>query len=281
MKKLPLKINVSRGTWTDFADQPYDAVSVVNGDSVLFVAHFQEVLGATTVSDLDLTGALALRLTVQSARAEGADDWTFQDSYNQGDYAAYEVLSEGKVTWLTSFNAAAITSALGTDEYVDGYLEIAMLDPSNYPQTLIQIPIRIYAQLDDGAAGSPPPTTPTYLTATEVAAGYFDHTDSASEDYDDTDDGQVLVAAKGWPVIRCDTTTAGFEVVLPSAADEDAYRPTLINTGGNTLTYTPDGTETVNGQTGSQTIATQYGGVTLIPNAAGTGWIAVIPTIPA
>ncbi len=171
MKKVLLTIDTTRGGWTDWAGSPFDGISVVNGDTVLFACRFTESLVSTPAA-LDLTGALALRCTVKSARTSAATLWTFQDAYNGGHYPAGEVLASGYVTWLVSFSSAAITSALGTGESASGYLELTYLDASNYPQTLVQIPITIYQQEDDGAPGSPPPTSPTYLTAVEVAEDY-------------------------------------------------------------------------------------------------------------
>lgn len=190
MKKLLLKVDTTKGTFTDWAGAPYDSVALVNGDTVLFCVHFEESLTSTPTA-LSLAGALGLRCILKSARTSAGTEWSFQDSYNGGNYVACEVLASGYVTWAVSVSSAALTTSLGTSEYTDGYLEFAYLDASNYPQTLIQIPLRVYQQLDTGAVGVPPPTSPTYLTAVEIAAAYvakatFDANTILKADADDT-----------------------------------------------------------------------------------------------
>jgi hypothetical protein len=174
MKKILLQVDTTRDVLTDWAGSPFSGLSVVNGDTALICARFTESVAG--VVPLDLSGALALRVTVKSARTSSATLWTFQDAYNGGNYPAGEILASGYVTWLVSFSDAAIDTAIGTGESAAGYLELSYLDAGNNPQTLTQIPLTIYQQEDTGAEGTPPPTRPTYLTASEIALSYVANT---------------------------------------------------------------------------------------------------------
>lgn len=169
MRKLGFIVDTTSGRYTDLAGSPVELPEVAIGDTVLLIGHFREALAAN-LSDLDLTGATALRAHVKKDRlASDTTTLTFQDSYNDGNAAAWESLADGKVTWLVSFATAALTSALGAAAYVDIWLEFSWLDATGtIPQTLAQIPIRLVPQIDTGAAGTPPPAAPTYYTATEV-----------------------------------------------------------------------------------------------------------------
>jgi hypothetical protein len=175
MKKLLLKINTTTGEITGWDGLPYDAISIVNGDTVAVCAWLNELLTGDTLTPVDLTGALALRATLRQTRDPTADMLGFQDDYNQGTFPAGEDLSEGLVTWQLSLDSSEVDDALedaGTDN-ITAFLELTWLDPDNVPQTLAQIPLTIYQQLDDGAEGTPTPESPTYLTATEILAlGY-------------------------------------------------------------------------------------------------------------
>lgn len=172
-KKILARIDTSTGNLTDFTSNVlngFDGITV--NDTVLFVVQFKESLTATQ-TDLDLTGALSLRVTIRSARNPSAQLWSFQDSYNQGDYPTNEDLSKGYVTWLVSMADPDLVSALGELTSVGGFIEFTWLDPNNQPQTLGTFPITVFNEVDNGAAGSPPPTSPTYLTATEIADDYL------------------------------------------------------------------------------------------------------------
>lgn len=169
MRKLGFIVDTTSGRYTDLAGSPVELPEVAFGDTVLLIGHFREALAAN-LSDLDLTGATALRAHVKKDRlASDLTTLTFQDSCNDGHATAWESLAAGKVTWLVSFATAALTSALGTAAYVDIWLEFSWLDATGtIPQTLAQIPIRLVPQIDTGAAGTPPPSAPTYYTAAEV-----------------------------------------------------------------------------------------------------------------
>jgi hypothetical protein len=190
MNKILLKVNTTTGAITDWQDQPA-AINLVNGDTVLLCLHFVEAL-TSTLTAVNLTGATALRAMVKAARLESSAVLTFQDSYNTGLYPACEVLASGYVTWAVSFNAAAIDSAIGSLESLAAWLELSWLGTDAYPQTLAQIPITIYQQLDDGAPGTPPPTTPTYLTAAEVVAAYARLSGTADIEITDATKGIIL-----------------------------------------------------------------------------------------
>lgn len=75
-----------------------------------------------------------------------------------------------------------------------------------------------------------------------------------------------VVAVNGMQLIVCDTTGGGFTVTLddpgPDAAP-DRWRPIIINVGTNTLTVDPQTAE-INGQTGTQTIVTQFAAFDLV-----------------
>ena len=169
MRKIGFIVDTTSGRYTDLAGSPVELPEVAIGDTVLCIGHFREALAAN-LSDLDLTGATALRAHVKKDRlASDVTTLTFQDAYNGGNATAWESLATGKVTWLVSFATAALTSALGTAAFVDIWLEFSWLDATGaVPQTLAQIPIRLVPQIDTGAAGTPPPSAPTYYTATEV-----------------------------------------------------------------------------------------------------------------
>ena len=92
---------------TDWADLLVSKTNVVTGDNVVVNLHAQEELVAGTVSDLDLTGASALRCIIRASIDPDSILYGIQTAYNQGEYAAGEVLTEGKVTWNISIGAIA------------------------------------------------------------------------------------------------------------------------------------------------------------------------------
>lgn len=176
MRKLGFICDTTSGRYTDLAGSTVELPEVAIGDTLLLIGWFREAL-ASTMTDLDLTGATALRAHVKKDRlSSDTTTLTFQDSFNGGHAASWEDLGTGKATWLVSFASAALTTALGTAESVDLWLEFSFLDSTGaIPQTLAQIPIRLVPQIDTGAAGTPPPSAPTYLTATEVRRMFADN----------------------------------------------------------------------------------------------------------
>lgn len=163
MRKLGLKINTMDGSVTDLADSPLELPEIVCGDHVLFCCQFLEAL-ASTVSNMDLSGADALILTIKEDRLlTDTTELTSQSDYNQGEYPAYEALATGKVTWLVTFNTAALISALGSAESLDVWCEFTLCDKGR-KQTLGQTQLTIVPNLYDGTipASTPTPTpTPT------------------------------------------------------------------------------------------------------------------------
>ncbi len=210
-KKVLARIDTNTGVLTDFTNAIYsgfDGITV--NDTVLFVVQFKESL-TSTQTDLDLTGATALRVTIRSARNPNAQLWSFQDTYNDGNYATNENLSEGKVTWLMSFADADLVSALGNETSVAGFLEFTWLDAASIPQTLGTYPISVFNEVDDGASGTPPPSSPTYLTATEIAALYL------KKKLGNWDEATELTIASG--AVTATQTTHRIDTQADAAAD--------------------------------------------------------------
>lgn len=268
MKKVALRINTTRGTVTDLAGSPYSDIGVVNGDAVLFVVEFTEQLTVDeTPLNLSESGApLALRCTVDDGRQENATLLTFQDSYNQGHFTEYEVLSAGRVTWLVSFNTAALTAEIGTLDRTSVFLEFTLLDADNLPQTLAQIPILVFAQVDNGAVGTPPPSEPAYMTAATalstfvLGADYFDSVVISSD--------TTLVPVSGFKFLLIDTSVNPITITLPSAAADTKFSPIIVNVGTNTVTVSPHGSETINGASGPVTIVSRYAAMEFLSDGA-------------
>jgi hypothetical protein len=243
MDKTFLTVNTTTGAFSS-GGRPVEGVSGVYGDNLLFAVEFKENIPGSVSSALALTGATALRCIIRSDRQPTSSElWSFQSTYNNGDYAAFEDLPNGKATWVVSLStiAYAITTAdtgdnhftvagdqtnqfdvgdtftvtgstgndgaytvvtallVGSDteitvasvvdatadgsinhsaldntladstnDYVDGWLEFSWLDASANPQTLAQMKIRVHRRIDDGAVGTPVPTSPSYYTASEI-----------------------------------------------------------------------------------------------------------------
>ena len=100
-------------TW---GDEEIPRVNVVRGDDVLVCLHALEELTINTFTDLVFTGAVKLRAAIRAAETPTSVMYGIQTSYNQGNYAAGEDLSAGKVTWLTSIG----TVAYNIDSLVQG-----------------------------------------------------------------------------------------------------------------------------------------------------------------
>jgi len=174
LRQIAWKVDCDRNRATDLSGALVTGAEIINGDTVLLVCHFQRRNSATgALEDLDLEadGApLALRVTVRATRDPDADLLTFQDTYNEGYLAAFEDLSAGKVTWLVSFNSAELDALFASTDTATVWIEFTYLTAGAVPQTLFQRQLTIHQQLDDGAAGTPPPTSPTYMTAAELLA---------------------------------------------------------------------------------------------------------------
>lgn len=277
MKNLYLEVNVTAGTYKINGQQPPGGgLQIVHGDVVQFAVQFLEAIpesvggtGALTAVDLTAGGSPnALRFTCDDARLEAATLLTQQTSYNQGTWSL-EDLAAGRVSWVVDFGTAACTTEIGTSESASVYGEFSLLPANNYPQTLLQFPITLLAQIDDGASGSPPPSTPTYDTAATIASTYaLDATTTA------VSTTQTLTSADR----QINYLTSGaITLTLPALSGiDDGYRPHFFKTdSGTTLTIDTTGADTINGAA-SVTLDTQYGGFYLIPDVTGTNWI--IPT---
>jgi len=134
LQKYPWRVNSTKRTGKRFDGTPLTSrEGIVNGDSMLLGVHVQEELTDGTLTDLVMTGATGIRAILKSARNSSATELIFQNSYNQGDWAANEVLSEGKFTIVLNLNTRTTTdvveaatykwtaSVSGTSEY---YLEL-------------------------------------------------------------------------------------------------------------------------------------------------------------
>jgi hypothetical protein len=176
LRQISLQVDTDRGTSKDFSGGRIRSVVVVNGDTVLFAFRFQRIDSTTgDLVNMDLTAGgnpQAIRFTCREDRDPSDALLTFQDVYNQGDLPTFEDLTKGQVTFRVSFNDPDIDALLATVDTVGVWIECTILSFGGIPQTLLQKQITINQEIDDGAAGTPPPTSPTYLTANEVAASY-------------------------------------------------------------------------------------------------------------
>jgi hypothetical protein len=293
MKTLDIKIDTSSNEAKNFRDVLYKTqtsrrvgkeLSVVNGDVALLAMHFQEQDLAGDIQDMDLTGALALRVSLLEARTTGATVLSFQDVFNQGDLLVNEDLSTGKVTWQLDHPAATLDAVLGVNESVSLWYEFTWLSPSNLPQTLGQVPVKLYAQGDIGAVGSPPPSEPTYMTAATALATFvrlLNYLVPTTISGGPT----TLTSIAGLQVNKVDTTGGPETINLPESSVSDAdYAPEIINVGTGVVTVVPDATgtpDTINGIAGSQTINTQYGSLRLFNDPSNNNWIAPISVTPS
>lgn len=284
MKKHYLEVNTTTGAVRlNGGALPAEGLAVVHGDTIQLAVSFVEsipesISGVIAETAVDLTegGApLGLRFTCDAARTEAATLLTFQDAYNTGVWSA-EDLATGRVSWLVDFGAAAVTSALSTEESIPVWGEFTLLSADNYPQTLVQFRITVYAQIDNGAVGSPPPSSPTNQTAADALTDYSlvpDETDIA------VDTAVTSAARRRYYMV--DTSSADVEVTLPALSGIDsAYRPVIVHAvDGNTITITPAGADTINGAA-TMTITSDTGFAALIPDATNTNWIAPIAMTP-
>lgn len=284
MKVIQFEVETTRGEVTDFAGQTYREISMVVGDVVLIAAKFKEIdIGGTTISPVNLTGSLALRASVGNERQTGTTILAFEDVFNDGDIPAFEDLSTGQVTWLLDLPAAVIEPVLGTNEFIETFLEFTVLNADDTPQTLAQIGLIIYSQIDDGAVGVPPPPTSYMLSSTALATFVLlpDYLNPITISSD-----TVLVAASvpsGLQVYFIDTSGGPVTLTLPEASAAPAkFAPIIINTGTGIASVTPDATapDTINAFVGTQTINTQYGTLRLYNDPTSDNWLAPIIVNP-
>lgn len=296
MKTLDIKIDTSTNEATNFQDEIYKSqasrrlgkeLSTVNGDVALLALHFQDRTLAGVLQDLDLSGALALRVSLIEKRVTGATILSFQDVFNQGDIADNENLSEGKLTFRMDHPATTLDSIIADPlEFVGFFYEFTWLSPEDQPQTLAQITLRIYAQADIGAAGTPPPSEPVYMTSATALATFV-----LDDDYLDsnivTADGAVSPVRDGWQRVFMDADVPAATLIqtLPSAAgvaDETVFE--FINLSASEICrITPDGTDEINGVNGSVDFSGQFTSLIVERAPAGvtqTDWVVVDTVIP-
>jgi hypothetical protein len=294
MKTLDIKIDTGTNVYTNFLNEQYRTtpsrrigkeLSIVNGDVALLALHIQERDLDGLLQDFDLTGALAIRVSLIKERVTGAPILSFQDTFNQGDLPVNEILSEGKVTFQVDHPPATLDAILGLAESETFFYEITWLSPSDLPQTLAQIPLRIYAQGDIGAAGSPPPSEPVYMTsATALSTFVLLQNYLAPETIDLTDSPFNLTAITGIKELKVDTSAGDVTVNLPEVSAVDVeFAVRITNLGANRVLIVPDATgtpDTINGFAGTQIIDTQYGGTLLIADPGNNLWVVPDFVVP-
>jgi hypothetical protein len=74
--------------------------------------------------------------------------------------------------------------------------------------------------------------------------------------------------------VLVDTTGGNIVITLPAASDNEnkVYNVKRITGGGNSLTITPDGVDTIDGAA-NKTISSQWGVYTIVSD--GTGWFII------
>jgi len=172
-KRITAEVKTDTYSYTNFAGNAL-AISPTINDTTLFMFKFKELdptSGLYIPKDLTVEGGVpqALRLLIRQDRDAASDLYSFQDAYNQGDDPSFESLPDGQVTFQSSWEAAAGTE-LGNNESMTAWIEVSFLDFNAIPVTLFTAQIIIVNELDDGAVGTPPPSSPTYLTAVEIQA---------------------------------------------------------------------------------------------------------------
>lgn len=79
---------------------------------------------------------------------------------------------------------------------------------------------------------------------------------------------------KGFEKVHVNTTASSRTVDLPSVAGLTKYSPRIVNIGVNDVDIEPNGSDTINGVSGTFTISAQWAGAVLRPDGTGTNWIA-------
>ena len=255
----PIEINTSTNVATTFLDERYkdraaqqiglQLFSTVN-DVALIACHFvrdDPITGVTV--DNDLTGAVALRATLVKERKTGAEVYVQQVVFNSGIYPDNEDLSQGRVTWLLPIISASLVTFLGTDEFVDIFIEFTWLDAAGNAQTLGNMPFRVTPEGDTGAIGTPPPSDPTYITSAIALTTFVKQTDYLEPTLV-TSTPFAIPDTDGIIVLDVDTDTIGSVAVLNLPASAGAFDKMriLVNNLGSTFSadITPDGADEIN-----------------------------------
>jgi len=180
----------------------------------------------------------------------------------------------------TSRGLAAFESALGTNESIEVFLEFTTLTVGDSPQTLAQIGVILFAQIDDGAVGVPAPAT-SYITSTVAVATFvalIDYLVPVTIAID-----TLLVSIKGLKVLLVDTSGGPVLITLPKSDTSDAkFSPLIINIGTGVVSVAPDATDpdTINDLAGTQTITTQFGSLRMFNDPANDNWLAPTFVVP-
>jgi len=282
MQILAIRHNTTTGETTDFTGQLQQEIASVNGDVVLIAAQLiQQDLDGTTIEQ-DLSGVLSLRATVGNDRQEGTAVLAFQDVYNNGSLPLNEDLSTGKVTWLVSLNDPSIVAELDTNEFIDVVLEFTILTADNYPQTLAQIPYRIYAQVDNGAVGVPPPSSPTYYTAVEIdalVAGCLSPANYIAPLFLSVD--TILSGIAGLQHIFVDTSAGLVTITLPqSVSVDEKFSPVIVNVGTGTLRIATQFGDQLNDQPSPLDILAQYAAIALYNDPTNFRYLSPLMVVP-
>jgi hypothetical protein len=283
----PIELNTSTNVARTFTGQSYKIRSEQRigeqlfgtmNDVITLTCHFTREDPLTgAVVDVDLTGALALRVNIVKERQLGTEIYVQQTVFNDGVFPDNEDLPTGRVTWLVPIVSASLETFLGSDPFVDIFLEITYLDASGYAQTLGNIPFQVRAEGDPGAAGTPPPTFPTYMDAATALATFVQLVDYLSPTVI-SGGPTTLTPIKGLQVNLVDSGGGAETINLPESSATDAeYAPLVMNIGANNVDVVPDATgtpDTINGILGTQTIVSQYGSLRLFNDPANNNWIA-------
>jgi hypothetical protein len=286
-KELPIRVNTSAASATDYQNRLYrvsaqeqigQEMSGVIGDVVTVVADFNQESLTGVIQDMDLTGALALRASIASSRSSPRTIFSMRDIYNEGVVPSNEDLSLGLVTWRVFIDPLLIDPIILTADFLDAWLDISTITSAGDPQTLIQIPIRLYQQIDSSLVGSPPPSEPAFMTAATALATFVQFANYINP--------TVLVAgaipdADGRIDYLVDTTAGDVALTLGAVAGYSSrFSPNIINLGANKVQVTPNGAEEINGVTGTVEIVSLYGMLALHAEQTGGQWVAPVLVVP-
>lgn len=266
----PIKINTSTNAASTFLDRAYkisaqqriglELFGVMNDVATIACQFVQDDPNTDETVVLVLSGASALRCTLYKELVTGTEVYVQQVLFNEGVFPENEDLATGKVTWRLPIVSATLEAFLGTDSFVDIFIEFTWVDECGANQTLGQMPFRVKVEGDTGAIGSPPPSLPTYMDSVTALAtfvllsSYLNPVTIAVD--------TVLTDVPGLQVYFIDTDGGPVLITLPPSASSDArYSPLIMNIGSNTLSIAPDGgaPDSINGSFGTQTIIGQYG----------------------
>lgn len=183
MKLIPIKVvtglNPRVSYWDEGDISTSDDLRVIHKDTVLFLIKFYVDLGAGEVLR-DMSGVSAMRLTVRSGPDKTDTLYVFHSTYASaaGGYSpdlanGYAVMAVPITDAVGTPLATALAAATTTpDTYVEPWLELTSIE-GGIPETLGRFQLKILEEIDDGAAGTPSPTSPTYYTAAEIDAMFI------------------------------------------------------------------------------------------------------------